>query len=116
MIKYVVLFKMREGADPEEYWKWWEKVYAPPHVLPGLIRYSINRVIRVLDGNAGYWGMAELCFENEEAYYKMLELPAMKKVLNGEETQYLRATTTDYYAVWMEEKLIAENGALVKRR
>lgn len=118
MVKFVVLIKLREGVDPDKFWKFWEEVYAPPHMVPGLIKYCINRVTKVVSGEAKYWGMAEQWFESEEALQEMLNSPKLRQA--REEVKRLPEggfsdRATDPMVVLMEEKMIVEDGVLLKK-
>ncbi len=140
MVKFVVLVKLREGVDPDKFWKFWEEVYAPPHMSPGLIKYCINRVTKVMEGEATHWGMAEQWFESEEALHAMIaEFQKIYDAINTAGLSELRSElfppkfrplieemkrhpdggfmnwTTDRMVVLMEESIIVEDGALVNR-
>ena len=119
MVKFVVLFKLREGVNPDKFWKFWEEIYAPPHMVPGLIKYCINRITRVDEGETGYWGMAEQWFENEDAQQAMLNSPKLlqaieklKRLPEGTFTDRIE----DPVVVWMEEKTIVEDGVLLNQQ
>ena len=117
MIKFVVFFKLREGVDQDEFWKFWEEVYAPPHMVPGLIRYCINRFTQVDEGETQYWGMAEQWFESKEAYEKMFESPELIRLwddLKRSPGCGFIDRISDPVVVWMEEKTIVDNGQLLK--
>jgi len=118
MVKFVVLVKLREGVDPDKLWKFWEELYAPPHMVPGLIKYCINRVTKVVSGEATYWGMAEQWFDSEEALQNMLNSPKLHQAI--EDFKRLPEggfsdRVTDPMVVIMEEKIIAEGGVLLKK-
>jgi len=117
MVKFVVLVKLREGADPDEFWKFWEEVHGPPHMVPGLIKYCINRVTKVVGGEPTFWGMAEQWFDSEETLQKMLNSPKLRQAV--EDAKRLPGgnfhdRTTDHQVVLVEEKMLVEDGVLLK--
>ncbi len=79
MIKRVVSFSLPEGTDPDEFWKYWQEVHVPEvKRFPGLKRYAINRVSKVIAGESKFWGVAESWWESEEAMYQAFNSPAGK--------------------------------------
>ena len=118
MIKLMAMFKLREGIDPDAHWKFWEEVHAPPHSGPGLVKYCINRVIQVVDGEPKYWGIAELWYESEEAQRKLRETGKMDRAMEAEKLLPGGGwfdRITDHDVVIVEEKVIVEDGVLLKK-
>ena len=70
MLKRLVIYSLPEGTDPEEFWKYHAEVHSADvkkHAGPGLKKYVINRVTKVLAGDEKIFGIVELYFENEKA-------------------------------------------------
>ena len=71
MVKRVAIFQLAEGKDPDEAWKYWKETHAAQvKTLPGVRKYIIHRVKKVVKGDLNFWGMVELWFDTEEDYDK----------------------------------------------
>jgi uncharacterized protein (TIGR02118 family) len=120
MIKLMAHFNPRPGTDPEELWHYWYEVHGPPHIGPGLLKYSVNRVIpvekdspinKVVDGTPKFWGVAELYFESAEAVQRGGEAPKLRKYVEEAKKSpggdwFERITDHTMFA--LEEKVIYE--------
>jgi uncharacterized protein (TIGR02118 family) len=102
MIKRVMIFRLKEGTDPEEFWKYWEQRHAAEYKeLPGLSEYVINRVtkvVRTVGQDLSHWGLVETWWESEEAYDKA---QAYEKP-----DEYFVSCLGDRFGAWVEEKKI----------
>jgi uncharacterized protein (TIGR02118 family) len=104
MIKFVSMFSIADGNDLEKVWKYWIETHAAnARKLPGIKKYSINRVTQPISGhaegeNGKFWGMAEIWFDDMEAYNKYL-------VLRPKDDHWVNMYKPQF-AVWMEEKEI----------
>jgi uncharacterized protein (TIGR02118 family) len=79
MIKRMVMFSLPEGTDPDEFWRYWQEGHVPDVLkLPGLKRYTINRVAKVITGEARFWGFAETWWDSEQAMYRAFSSPLGK--------------------------------------
>lgn len=104
MVKRVEIFNLKEGVDPDEFWKFWENVHAAEFKkFPALRKYTINRVRKVVKGKPSYWGLVEVWYDSEEDYNKAKEgSPVIQKVIaDGFADQ-----VTDEFTAWIEEKAI----------
>lgn len=117
MGKLVVLLQLKEGVDPDEFWKSWpEGQHSRRHLdEPGLIKYVISRVKQRRTGEIPdkIWGMAELWHESRETHDVALD--AYHSALRRDpELQHREAATFPNqlawnWVVWVEEKVIRED-------
>jgi uncharacterized protein (TIGR02118 family) len=76
MLKFVALWNIREGIAEADFEHWYRNVHMPDAKrIPGLRRYTVNRVTDAARGESRYYRMAELCFDSHEAMQKALETP-----------------------------------------
>ena len=68
----------------------------------------------MVEGEAKYWGMAEQWFESEEALQAMFDSPKLHQAIEHRKRVFPDATT-DPMVVIMEEKIIVEDGVLLRR-
>jgi len=69
MVKFVGLFSLKPGVDPDEAYKYWREkhtLWAKDKMLPELKRYVTNRVVRHF-GETDIYGFAELWFDDMES-------------------------------------------------
>lgn len=70
MIKVIAGYLLPEGTDPEEFWKYHTEVHAADCKKaygPRLKKYTVNRVVKVLKGDPGFFALMEDWFEDEAA-------------------------------------------------
>lgn len=82
MIKVVSMWKLPEGLSEQDFEAW----YRNKHIddakkIPGLRRYTINRVVPSERANAPYYRMAELSFDSVEAAKAAFASPEWKYAL-----------------------------------
>jgi len=102
MIKRVAVFSLPETADPDEFWKYGVETHtAEVKELPGLRKYVINRVTKVVKGEPKFWGLAELWFDSEEAHHQAFTSSA------GDSTREdFASRIAEHFHAWVEEKVI----------
>ena len=68
MIKMVSIFSLPEGADPDEFWKYWKEIHVPDvkRLKPGLKKYTINRIDQQIAGEDKMWGLVETWWESKD--------------------------------------------------
>jgi uncharacterized protein (TIGR02118 family) len=75
MFKTIWVIKYRADVDPEEALRHWRETHAPLMLeLPGVVRYVQSRTIEPL--SPGFDGVAELWFEDREAFEAATRSPA----------------------------------------
>jgi uncharacterized protein (TIGR02118 family) len=68
MIKVVSIWQLPPGMGEDEFERWYLGKHVPDaQKIPGLRRYTINRVIPEERANARFYRMAELSFDTIEA-------------------------------------------------
>jgi uncharacterized protein (TIGR02118 family) len=101
MIKRLVAFSLPEGADPEEFWRYWQEEHVPGIMrLPGLKKYVINRLSQAVAGEPKFWGVAESWWESEAAMRRAFASPQGKACQDD-----FMARITGFFAAIMEEKV-----------
>ena len=72
MVKYVVIFSLPPGTNPDELYSYWIETHATniKRHLPGIRKYVIDRVIGAPEGEPQFFGMAQLWFDDVEAIEK----------------------------------------------
>jgi uncharacterized protein (TIGR02118 family) len=74
MFKTIWVISYREGVAPEDALRHWREQHAPLMLeIPGVIRYVQSRTIEQL--SPGFDGVAELWFEDREAYEAAIRTP-----------------------------------------
>lgn len=82
MIKVVSMWKLPDGLSEKEFEDWYVKKHiGDAKKIPGLRKYTVNRVIESERANAPYYRMAELCFDTVEAARAAFESPEWKYAL-----------------------------------
>ncbi len=101
MVKRILIFKLKPGTDPEEFWDHWEKVHAAEfRKRPELKKYVINRVSKVTKGEPAFWGLVETWWDSEESHAESEQSPLGKSFHDP----YFAAHITDGFGAWLEEK------------
>ena len=70
MLKIIATYSLPEEASSDEFWRYQAEVHAADFKKaagPGLKRYVVNRVTKVLSGEPKLWGLVETWWESEEA-------------------------------------------------
>lgn len=101
MLKRVGIFSLPEGTNPDEFSKYWDKHAADFKKVPGLRKYVINRVTKVIKGEAKFWGLVELWFDSEEAHDQAHSTPEAKR--DGADWA---PRVTESFSAFVEEKEI----------
>ena len=101
MLKRIFIFKLKEGTNPDEFWKHWENKHAAEYKkMPYLKKYSINKLYKVTKGEPAFWGMAETWWDSEADHEKMEQTPQAKAFKD----EYFSAHIADGFGAWFEEK------------
>ena len=83
MVKWVVLWDLPEGRDPEEWERWYRDVHVPiASRLPKMRRYTVGKCIGGPEGVPRFGRMAEQYFDNEEDLWAAVNSPAGKAVVD----------------------------------
>lgn len=78
MAKIIVLFG--KPKDPEAFDKeYWEGHVPIAKQMPGLKKYTVNKVVSAPRGEPAYYMMVELEFESMDALKKSLEAPVSRE-------------------------------------
>lgn len=68
MLKFVALWNVAPGLSEAEFEDWYRRVHVEDaRRIPGLRRYTINRVAPAEAEGSAYYRMAELCFDSHDA-------------------------------------------------
>ena len=104
MVKRIMIFKLKDGVNPDKFWKFWDEEHAQTFKkLPALKKYVLNRVTKIVKGEPKYWGLVEIWAENEEAYEKThKDHPIVKELSSHGFSEQI----TDTFTAWVEEKVI----------
>ena len=66
MFKFVAMWNIRPGLPKSEFEEWYTERHIPDAKhIPGLVKYTVNRVSDAARDNSRYYRMAELCFSRE---------------------------------------------------
>lgn len=110
MIKRVTVYSLLEGTDPDEFWKYHQEVHAPDFVKlagPGLKRYVIHRVTKVIRGEPKFFGFVETWWESEKAMEWSAENVKAHKTAEGKTIlEDFFSRITDGFMVQVEERVI----------
>jgi len=68
MIKFIAMWNIKPGVSEAEFERWYQKHMGDARRIPGLVRYTVSRMLPGPQGRAPYYRMAELCFADEAAY------------------------------------------------
>ena len=107
VIKRVFTTSLTEGTDEDEFWKYWTEQHAPDIVKassPGLLKYVLSRVTKMLSGERPFFALMEMWYENEEAMnkdfkaWKTLKLPSGESIFDDFENR-----VTGSWAATVEE-------------
>ncbi len=78
MAKIIVLFG--KPTNPEEFdEKYWKEHVPLARQMPGLKKYTVNKVVAAPRGEPAYYQLVELEFESMDALKKALESPAARE-------------------------------------
>jgi len=78
LAKIIVLFG--KPKDPETFDKeYWEQHVPLARQMPGLKKYTVNKVVAAPRGEPAYYTMVELEFESMDALKKSLEAPVSRE-------------------------------------
>jgi hypothetical protein len=74
--KVIGIFGLQPDKDPEKAWKYLldKQSIVKGDTLPGIVRYSIGRVIKTLGEPANWWGLSTLWFDSEKSCARALEM------------------------------------------
>jgi len=106
-IKRVFTTSPKEGTDKDAFWKYWTGQHAPDIIKasgPGLLKYVLNRVAKVVYGEPKFFALMEMWYESEEAMnkdfetWKTLKLPSGESIFDDFENR-----VTGSWAATMEE-------------
>ena len=78
MAKIIVLFN--KPTDTQEFNEWYWKEHVPlAKQMPGIKKYTVNKVVGGPRGEPAYYQVVEIEFENMETLKKALESAASKE-------------------------------------
>ena len=101
MLKRVMVFKLKSGTNPDEFWKHWQDVHGAQYKkMPYLQKYVVNRVIEATKGEPVFWGLVETWWKSKEEHEKM-EHSSEAKAFND---PYFQAHIEGAFGAWLEEK------------
>ena len=93
MVKLVVLVKKKEGMSSEEFHRYWKENHGPLALktVPELKKYVQNHTVKMGKSEPPYDGMAEIWFENMDAYraYLSFYMGDSGKVIRDDEDRFL---------------------------
>jgi uncharacterized protein (TIGR02118 family) len=96
MVKLIVTMKRKPGTTQEEFDHYWKEKHAPTvlRIVPGLVRYVQNHLVKLNDKEAPYDGIAELYFQDVEAFRNMSKWYRSEpgKELRDDEARFLDPT------------------------
>ena len=76
MLKFVAMWNLKEGISESAFEDWYRNRHIPDaRRIPGLRKYTVNRVAEALRGQSRYYRMAELSFDSYEAVQRALTTP-----------------------------------------
>ena len=104
-----MVFRLKPGTDPEEFWKHWCEEHGPLYANrcgKYLRKYVVNRVIEVVKGEPVVWGVVETWWKNKEEYAKAEETPAAKAAKATPGSRYFGEHIEGGFNAWIEEKQI----------
>ena len=91
MIKRVAVCSLREGIDPDEFWRYHKEVHAVDAARvagPRLKKYVINRVTTVIRGEPAFFDLIESWWETEEDMHQAFDVETnTTKLPNGKTIQ-----------------------------
>ena len=112
VVKRVFTTSLKEGTDEDEFWKYWTEQHAVDIVKassPGLKKYVLSRVTKMLSGERPFFALMEMWFENEEAMnkdfeaWKTLKLPSGESIFDDFENR-----VTGSWAATVEEYVVKD--------
>jgi uncharacterized protein (TIGR02118 family) len=93
MVKVIILLKKKPGFTDEEFVEYWHKKHGPLAVktLPGVVKYVQNHLIKLPGVNYEADGIAELWFDDMEAFQKFMKWRETDEAmeLREDEARYL---------------------------
>lgn len=79
MYKFVALWNIRPGVSEAEFERWYsERHMGDAQQIPGLVKYTVNRVGDSVREASPYYRMAELGFASRESFEKAFASPEWK--------------------------------------
>lgn len=76
MLKFVALWNIKDGVSEEAFEAWYRHTHiADARRIPGLRRYTVNRVADSVRGQSRFYRMAELTFDSHAAAAQALQTP-----------------------------------------
>ena len=94
MFKFVAMWNIRPGISETEFEDWYtERHMGDAQRIPGLVRYTVNRVSDAAREGSRYYRMAELCFASHESFENAFGSPEWKHAFadaQGYITDHLR--------------------------
>ena len=100
MVKYMAIWSLRSGLDPNETWKLWREkhaVWAKEILRPELRKYTIARVIDSF-GEVDIYGIAQLSFDDVDS-----ARVAINRLLSGPRDEFAAERVTNVRRIIVEE-------------
>lgn len=103
MLKFVALWNIKDGVSEEAFEDWYRNTHmADAKRIPGLKRYTVNRVADAARPESRFYRMAELSFDSHESVQKALETPEWKHAFSD-----AQAYISDHLRLQLESEEIA---------
>jgi uncharacterized protein (TIGR02118 family) len=107
VLKFVALWNIAPGRSVEDFESWYTQVHMPDAKrIPGLRRYTTNRVARAEASGSRYYRMAELSFDSYEAAQAALHSPEWRHAFDD-----ARGWIVDHLRLWLESEEVPLNAS-----
>ena len=111
MIKRIAVYSLREGTDPNEFWKYVKEEHDPDFVRVSgsrLKKFINQRITKVLSGDPKFWVLSETWWENEEAMEEAFKEVNTIKNSRGKtiRADFLSRVTGVFIAIVGEEQVV----------
>ena len=109
MIKKLMVFRLKPGTDPDEFWQHWYDEHGESYKNrcgKYLQKYVINRVVENVKGEPILWGLVETWWENMEEYAKAEQTPEAMAAKSTPGSKYFGDHIEGAFGAWIEEKQI----------
>ncbi len=107
MVKLIEMMTRKEGLTHEQFMKHWTEVHAPiVKKIPGLRRYVQNHSIPMKKGVAPYDGIAEVWYDDMDAFRAVLKWYRENPEIQEDEKKFLDMSKLQHFIC--EEKVFKE--------
>lgn len=105
MIKLIALVKREEGIDVEEFHRYWreehsEVIKGSPDSAPPIRRYVQDHTVPEMyeNGNPEFDGLAELWFDDQQAFEEWAEHPYYQETVSADEASFINRDELGFIA------------------